>query len=149
MELLAYLRTIHADPNDETSPSLYVVRDDLTSLQEAYVHGSEYGLRPYAVVIGLPANREASLNDRSALFTALVDVHVIQPPTDAGKRAARAAIEQVALQASWAPHHVTALPDRPLAAPLTLETLMSPTPRDSDPTTLEATLRYRARFHHL
>lgn len=149
MDLLTYLRTIHANPSDDTSPNLYVVRDDLTSSQEAFVNSGAYGRYPYAVVIGLPANREVSLNNRSGIFTGLVDVHIIQPTTSTGERPSRTAIEQVALRASWAPHHVTTLSDWVLSAPLSLETLMKSTPRDADPNTFEATLRFRMRFHHL
>lgn len=145
MDLLAWLRTLPADPTDASSPPVLVFPGDLRPGDSDLIKGTWYNRRPYIIVSGLPSNVESRLHDESSIMTSVIDVIVLQMGTTTHPT-------QAALKALWrlvqaAPAHVTALPNATLLGRLSLVTLVEPGDRPDDPTGIYATVRFRARHH--
>lgn len=143
MTLVQWLDSLHVDPADEESARLFVVVDEPTTEQEAALHAAR---EPYAVILGLPSNRQEGLHDGSTILSALVDVHLVQPPTAAGATPGRAKLRRLTKQvAETARHFVTALPDVTLTSRLRLVT-ETPVMARAD-NSIWTTIRFRAEYH--
>lgn len=143
MTLVQWLDSLHTDPADPQSARLFVTVDEPTRDQEAALQAAR---EPYAVILGLPGNRQAALHDGSTLMTALVDVHLIQPPTTAGAAPGRAKLRRLVKHvAEGARHFVTALPDARLTSRLRLVTETPVMAREDS--SIWATVRFRAEYH--
>ena len=145
MDLLAWLRTLPADPTDAGSPPALVFPGDLRPGDADLIKGTWYARRPYIVVAGLPSNAESRLHDESSIMTTIIDVVILQMGTTTHPPLS-------AVRALWnlvkaAPASVSSLPNSDLVGRLLITTLVEPGDREDDPTGVFATVRFRARFH--
>lgn len=144
MTLIAWLDSLRVDPADSTSARLFVALDDLTPAQEGMVKAVQ---EPYAVILGLPGNRNRGLHDGSSLMTSLIDIMLLQPPKPDGTPPGRAKLRRLAAHTTVnARHNVTALPGVTLTQRLALATETPVTVRPEDKS-IWCTIRFRAFYH--
>ena len=136
MDVVSFLRTLHENPLDPSSPALPVFEGDLTPQDS--VSG------PYAVVLGLPENARGSTLSGQTDIEGTVDV-ILEHPAINGVRPHKRTLIALRNQVLRAPLYVTeAGYNLPLVRPLKYLSGTQPGAAYQDNTTLTATCRFRA-----